>query len=176
MITEVIICVGGEADLGRILKWLFVGLLGMFALGSYMESTKTPEQKEAEARQRQLEQQRKSEELVTLAKAEEASLPSYKASDLAQAYEENTVAADAAFKDKKFKVSGVVQSINTDIFGNPYLVLRGGVNQFMEPQFSFDSDSTAQLSAIRKGMKVNLICTGRGDIAKIPMSGNCALL
>ncbi|MCU9106802.1 OB-fold putative lipoprotein [Pseudomonas aeruginosa] len=57
------------------------------------------------------------------------------AQQLAQAYDRNTVAADQQFKGKRFKVTGVVDSIITDMFGNPYVTLRGGVNQFMEPQF-----------------------------------------
>lgn len=60
------------------------------------------------------------------------------AQQLAQAYDRNTVAADQQFKGKTFKVTGVVDSINTDLFGNPYVTLRGGVNQFMEPQFELD--------------------------------------
>lgn len=66
------------------------------------------------------------------------------AQQLAQAYDRNTVAADQQFKGKRFKVTGVVDSINTDMFGNPYVTLRGGVNQFMEPQFELD-DAPCQL-------------------------------
>jgi hypothetical protein len=109
------------------------------------------------------------------ARAEMASLPSYSAGELARAYEENTVAADGAFKGKKFKVRGVVASINTDFLGNPYLTLRGGLNQFMEPQFQFDEGSAAQLGTLRKGVEVVLICVGKGDVAKTPMSGDCLM-
>ena len=60
------------------------------------------------------------------------------AQQLAQAYDRNTVAADQQFKGKRFKVTGVVDSINTDLFGDPYVTLRGGVNQFMQPQFELE--------------------------------------
>ncbi len=52
---------------------------------------------------------------------------------LIQVYDRNTVAADQQFKGKRFKLTGVVDSINTDLFGYPNVTLRGGVNQFMEP-------------------------------------------
>ncbi|MBT8768741.1 OB-fold putative lipoprotein [Metapseudomonas boanensis] len=53
-------------------------------------------------------------------------LREYTAQQLAQAYDRNTVAADQQFKGERFKVTGVVDSINTDLFGKPYVTLRGG--------------------------------------------------
>ena len=96
------------------------------------------------------------------------------AQQLAQAYDRNTVAADQQFKDKRFKVTGVVDAINTDMFGNPYVTLRGGVNQFMEPQFELDDAHANYAAGLQSGMRISLICTGRGDVAKTPMSKNCA--
>lgn len=111
-----------------------------------------------------------------LSKQEIDSLPDVTATTIATAYSENTVAADQQFKGKKFKVSGSVVDINTDIMGNPYITLRGGVNQFMEPQFSFDKSDADKLAKLKKGAKVTLICIGKGDVAKTPMSGSCTLL
>jgi len=96
------------------------------------------------------------------------------AQQLAQAYDRNTVAADQQFKGKRFKVSGVVESINTNMFGNPYVTLRGGVNQFMEPQFELDDAHANYAAGLQSGMRISLICTGRGDVAKTPMSKDCA--
>lgn len=95
------------------------------------------------------------------------------AQQLAQAYDRNTVAADQQFKSKRFKVTGVVDSINTDLFGNPYVTLRGGVNQFMEPQFELDDGHANYAAGLQSGMRISLICTGRGDVAKTPMSKDC---
>lgn len=92
---------------------------------------------------------------------------------LAQAYDRNTVAADQQFKGKRFKVTGVVESINTDLFGNPYVTLRGGVNQFMEPQFKLDDAHANYAAGLQSGMRISLICTGGGDVAKTPMSKGC---
>lgn len=95
------------------------------------------------------------------------------AQQLAQAYDRNTVAADQQFKGKTFKVTGVVDSINTDLFGNPYVTLRGGVNQFMEPQFKLDDAHANYAAGLQSGMRVSLICIGGGDVAKTPMSKDC---
>lgn len=95
------------------------------------------------------------------------------AQQLAHAYERNTVAADQQFKGKTFKVTGVVDSINTDLFGNPYVTLRGGVNQFMEPQFELDDAHGNYAAGLQSGMRISLICIGGGDVAKTPMSKDC---
>lgn len=96
------------------------------------------------------------------------------AQQLAQAYDRNTVAADQQFKDKRFKVTGGVDAVNTDMFGNPYVTLRGGVNQFMEPQFELDDGHVNYAAGLQIGMRISLICTGRGDVAKTSLSKDCA--
>jgi len=100
----------------------------------------------------------------------------FTASEIARAYDANTVAADQQFKGKRFKVTGTVDNINTDFMGNPYLTLRGGVNQFMEPQFAFNENQSEQLASVKPGEKVTLVCVGRGDVAKTPMSGDCVMM
>lgn len=100
-------------------------------------------------------------------------LPEVSAQQLAQAYDRNTVAADQQFKGKRFKVSGVVDSINTDLFGKPYVTLRGGVNQFMQPQFKLGSEHANYAASLQQGMRITLECRGRGDVAKTPMSDEC---
>lgn len=100
-------------------------------------------------------------------------LREYSAQQLAAEYERNTVAADQRYKSKRFKVTGVVDSINTDLFGNPYVTLRGGVNQFMEPQFKLDSAHRNYAAGLQQGLRITLVCRGRGDVAKTPMSDEC---
>lgn len=102
--------------------------------------------------------------------------PTVTARDIALAYAENTVAADQVYKGRRFRVTGVVRDINTDFMGDPYLTLKGGQNEFMEPQFKFTKDDAQDLAKLRKGHKVTLECTGRGDVIKTPVSGDCRLL
>lgn len=98
------------------------------------------------------------------------------AAEIAAAYHENTVAADNRFKGQFFTVTGVISDINTDFMDNAVLILRGGVNEFLEPQFKLLDNYKEQSGALRKGMKVTLNCTGAGDIAKTPMMEDCSIL
>lgn len=146
----------------KVLKLIGIAIVGLIALGIIIVATnKSPEQKAAEIKQ---------------SKQEMAGVPAITAANIAAAYNENTVAADQQFKGKKFKVRGTVNDINTDFMGDPYITLRGGVNEFMEPQFGFDRSEAAQLINVKKGSTVTMICVGKGDIAKTPMSGSCLLL
>jgi hypothetical protein len=95
------------------------------------------------------------------------------AADIASAYDANTVAADMRFKGKRFIVAGTIVSINTNLFGAPYVTLKGGVNPYMEPQFTFAESAAQAVSALAKGSFVRLACTGNGDVAKTPMSRDC---
>lgn len=166
-----------------LLKWAFIVFGGLMVLGMITNALKSPEEKAADkaaAEQRQVERQQaeadKRQAAIEAEKKALAEMPTVTAQALASSYDANTVAADARFKGKRFKVTGTVSDISTDFTGDPYVTLRGGVNQFMEPQFGFDKSDSQQLAALRKGSKVTLVCTGRGDIAKTPMSKDCSLL
>lgn len=97
------------------------------------------------------------------------------AMDIAKLYYENTVAADQMFKGKRYMIGGIVSSINTDISGDPYITMEGGVNQFMEPHFKFGKESIDSLVNVRKGAQLVLLCVGEGDIAKTPIWGSCSI-
>lgn len=101
-------------------------------------------------------------------------LKSFTAKQVASSYEENTVAADMQFKGKKVKVSGRITDINTDFMGRPYLVL-AGTNEYFGPQFGFDKSEMSVMAALKKGVTVNVICTGKGDVAKVPMFEDCEM-
>jgi len=149
----------------KLLKWVGIVFAGLLVLGIVIDATESPEQRAIV--------------LAEMANAEREameSLPLFTASEIARAYDANTVAADQQFKGKRFKVTGTVDNINTDFMGNPYLTLRGGVNQFMEPQFAFNENQSEQLASVKPGEKVTLVCVGRGDVAKTPMSGDCVMM
>jgi hypothetical protein len=101
-------------------------------------------------------------------------LKSFTSKQVATSYEENTVAADMQFKGKRVQVSGRITDINTDFMGNPYLVL-AGANEFLGPQFAFDKSDMSVMAALKKGATVSVICTGKGDVAKIPMFKDCVM-
>ncbi|EJL02897.1 MULTISPECIES: hypothetical protein [Pseudomonas] len=105
-----------------------------------------------------------------------ATLESFTAADIAEAYSRNTYAADMTFKGKPFKVTGTIASINTDFRGKPYVTMKGGVNQFMEPQFALAKSNEKFAVTLKPGDKITLACTGRGDVAKTPMSNECTFI
>ncbi len=166
----------------KLLKWIGIIFFGLFVLGTIVNMFKSPEEKAAEqaasqkqASQEQAENDANAAEKQAKQAAMLAALPEVTAEQLAIDYDENTVAADQKYKDKQFKVAGKVTDINTDFMGQPYLTM-GGSNEFMRPQFAFDKDAADQLAKVKKGMKLTLLCKGKGDVAKIPMSDNCQII
>ncbi|WP_343350632.1 OB-fold protein [Pseudomonas sediminis] len=113
---------------------------------------------------------------ATKQREEISALKLYHAEDLVRAYEENTVAADKVFKARKFKVSGTVSDINTDLFGDPYITLEASSRIFGKPQFKFSKDQLDELATLRRGMQLVLVCQGKGDVAKTPMADKCMLI
>lgn len=171
----------------KVLKWVGGGFLALIILGVIVETTKSPEEKAADkaaleqdmaasAAAKEEKARGKAEAKAEREKKRLEALPDVTAHDIAVAYNENTVAADEQFKDKEFKVTGTVSDINTDLFGRPFLTLRGGVNEFMEPQFAFNKSAASQLAKLRKGSRITMTCTGKGDIAKVAMSEDCTLV
>ena len=47
-------------------------------------------------------------------------------------------------------------------------------NNEMNHHFGFDKSSLDTLAKFKKGDKVTLVCTGKGDVAKIPMFDPCS--
>jgi hypothetical protein len=92
--------------------------------------------------------------------------------ELETAYKENTVAADLKYKNKRFKISGTVKDINTDIFSNAYITMKGE-NMFMGPQFELEDKN--QAISLKQGQRITMICTGYGDVAKTPMNKKCEI-
>ncbi|MDM9593680.1 hypothetical protein QU617_10195 [Pseudomonas guariconensis] len=85
----------------------------------------------------------------------------------------HAVVADQQFKGKRFKVTGVVDSTNTDLFGNPYVTLRGGVKQLIQRQFELDKAHAKYAAGLRSGMRITITCRGRGDVAPPPHVDEC---
>lgn len=159
-----------------LIKTVFIVVGGLFVLTTISNALKSPEETAAEKAAREDLQYVQAQAKYYADLKTVSDMPLITAQTLASAYEANTVAADARFKGKRFKINGTVSDINTDFTGAPYVTLRGGVNQFMEPQFGFEKSESEQLVSLRKGSKVTFVCTGRGDVAKTPISKDCNLL
>ena len=159
----------------KIIKYIVYAFLAFIALGLYLDYQKTPEQKAAEAAARTEQQAQTALQQQQQAQQELATLPTVNAHDIANAYNDNTVAADQQCKNQKLKISGIIASINTDFSGDPYLTLRGGINPFLEPMFKFDATASKQIAKLKKGAKITMVCTGGGDIGKTPILNDCII-
>ena len=104
--------------------------------------------------------------------SQEAPLPEFPAGLLVTEYDENSVAADAKFKNKRFIVYGSVASINTNMMGDAYISFKG-TSPLQEPQATLSDEHKAYAGTVKKGEKIKLACTGNGDIVKTPMLKDC---
>lgn len=181
----------------KFFKWAGIALGTLFAIALIGSALESPEQKaarQAEAEQRTTAFQAEKEKQASAIKltadqraaftdleiraknaSEISALETVTAKEIAQAYEDNTVAADQKYKGKRFAVKGRVTNINTDFTGAPYITM-GGVNEYAEPQFGFDKESSHQLASVKKGSILTLVCKGKGDVMKTAMSDSCKIL
>lgn len=90
-------------------------------------------------------------------------------------YAANEVAADAQYKDKVLRVSGIVDEIRKDLLDEPVLTLRTR-NRFDTVHCSFDGDgANASLAALRKGQPVTVRGLGSGYILGSPTIKRCVV-
>lgn len=106
-------------------------------------------------------------------------MPTFTAADVAKAYDEDWSIAKQTFKDKRYKISGVVVDINTDttddtFIKDPYIILRGSANHFI--RFSFKKNNLTKFSNIEEGVETTLNCVGESEVTKIPKTGICSPL
>ena len=91
---------------------------------------------------------------------------------LSKAYSANEVSADEIYKGKNFVITGTVQSINKDITGSPYVVLNGK-SMFENVHAQFKKDSASELTSLRKGQNVKMVCKVDNYIINTVTAKNC---
>jgi hypothetical protein len=97
------------------------------------------------------------------------------AGELYAAYEANQVAADAQYKDKILKVTGVVDSIGKDILDTPYITLTsGGKYEMWGVQCMFDEKYEPELAKLTKGQTVTVQGKCDGYLVNVLLR-DCAL-
>lgn len=94
------------------------------------------------------------------------------ARELFKAYSANEVAADSKFKGKPIEITGVVESISSDITDEPVVQLAGGEMFQMVHANGLDTATAAGLS---KGQEITLACTGAGEVIGMPALSDCSL-
>lgn len=89
---------------------------------------------------------------------------------LFQAYEENEIAADAAYLDKWVSVQGSVASIAKDIFDEPYVVL-GPQGELFGVQCYFSKKDKASLVSLQSGTEVTIVGRVEGKMVNVILKG-----
>lgn len=161
----------GHSVLARIVgfAWMalcFVSLIGMF-------STSKQSYDQYKDRAAKTAQSTAQEGTSAQQKAQAEPIKAYTSAQIAKAYDDNTVAADILYKGKQVQISGKITDVNTDVFGNPYVIL-AGTNQFMGPHFKFNKNQLSQIANLKKGAALTVVCTGAGDVVKTPMFEDCS--
>ena len=95
--------------------------------------------------------------------------------ELSKAYAQNGILADRQFKGKHILVTGFISKINNDSDGNPYITMQSGSFQ-NHPVFKFDKASVEELTKLKVGEKVSVICLGNGNKDNVPMNESCKLI
>lgn len=91
---------------------------------------------------------------------------------LQAAYEKNEIAADQQYKGKPLRVTGVVNSIDSDMDDEPVVVLVGD-GYFSNVRAAGVAKDVA--ATLGKGQSVTLRCTGDGEILGSPSLANCTI-
>lgn len=92
--------------------------------------------------------------------------------EIAHAYDSNEAAADAAYKGRTLRVTGVVTEITKD-FADDTVVVLNGVNQFLGVHAGLEESEEQRAIQLRKGETVTLQCVGAGEVVSAPMLNKC---
>lgn len=93
--------------------------------------------------------------------------------DLAQAFQDNEVAAKMQYGGKTLYVDGTVTGVTLDFMDNPVIELEG-VNQFLPVHASFDKSYTTGISQVQKGQRIRVVCRKIGEVISAPMLNDCS--
>lgn len=96
--------------------------------------------------------------------------------DLVGDYADNTVRADAKYKGQRLAMTAVASRISTDMLNRPYLTLQSGLIIRKHVTANMADGQADGVGRLRSGQTVRLLCTGGGDIGKVPVLNDCRLI
>lgn len=94
------------------------------------------------------------------------------ARDMFKAYEANEIAADQQYKGKAIEMTGIVESISSDMMDEPVVQLATG-NEFQSVNARGLPKAVA--GNLSKGQSITLNCKGGGEIVGSPVLDDCSL-
>lgn len=148
--------------LTRLLKWLFIGIIGTLGLGVLVgvigavsggggsSRTDSPARQQPAA----------------------VEVFSTTATQLHADYEANEVAADERMKGKLVEVSGRVMSIEKDFTDTIVVQLRTD-NQFMGARMRMDDSQKSVAMRLQKGAQVTVVCKRMARVVGVPAGYDC---
>lgn len=99
-----------------------------------------------------------------------------RAEKLVDAYSDNEVAADMAFKGKRVLVTAAVEAIRKDAADQPYLSLSSGTGAALRSlHASFPQSRKEELARLKKQQRVTVSCVVRGLFLNQPVLNDCSL-
>lgn len=89
------------------------------------------------------------------------------------AYQENEIAADRAYKGRVISMRSPIAAIEKDMFGGP----TGRFGDVLEHiNLSFERAESSKLELLKRGQTVTVVCRGAGMTIGTPMLADCVLV
>lgn len=104
------------------------------------------------------------------AEAPRAAVPeaSLSASQLLKAYENNKLQAQQTYEGHRYKVSGIVTAIGSDIADQPYVTVGTGAQfEVTQVQCMFAREQSGQLAKLNKGQSLSVEGTVKGYVMNV---------
>jgi len=98
------------------------------------------------------------------------------ASQIIGDYANNEVSADQKYKNYYLEISGIVQSINKDLFNDPYIVIAPNKQTFNGIECSFNQDQEGELANLNAGQSITVEGIGNGYVLNSVMVKNCSII
>lgn len=90
---------------------------------------------------------------------------------LHQDYMDNPISADAKYKDKMLKLTGVVDNIDREIAGNTYITFHiGDQYSFQDVRITFKKSEESKVAQLKKGQNITIKGRCQGTILSTTVS------
>ncbi len=93
--------------------------------------------------------------------------------EILKAYQGGTSIGDQKFKDKKVEVTGVIDEVDRDVNGVPFVTFT--LDNEVLPVFNFKKEQAKVVDSLKTGDKATLVCVGAGELLKTPTFNDCEL-
>jgi hypothetical protein len=96
------------------------------------------------------------------------------ANTIIQDYQDNEIAADQKYKDKRVRVTGIVDQVGKDIMGDMYVTVVAKSSDFHVVQCYFAKPDQTELAALKKRARIIVVGTCGGLMMNVLLN-NCTI-